>query len=71
MRKQNAANVCQSGGDTSNAVQGQPKVADANPTPIITVTTPSTGSGIFPSPKKVNYINLCFLNNVSHSKFLK
>ena len=57
MRKQNAANVCQYGGITSNAVQGQPKVADANPTPIITVTTPSTGSGIFPSPKKVNYIN--------------
>ena len=70
MRKQNAANVCQSGGDTSNAVQGQPKVADANPTPIITVTTPSTGSGIFPSPKKVNYINECFLNNVSHIRFI-
>ena len=69
MRKQNAANVCQSGGDTSNALQGPPKVADANPTPIITVTTPSTGSGIFPSPKKVNYINLCFLNNAQSFAF--
>ena len=60
MRKQNAANVCQSGGDTSNAVQGPPKVADTNPTPIITVTTPSTGSGIFPSPKKVSCIEMLF-----------
>ena len=60
MRKQNPANLCQSGCDTNNAVQGPPKVADANPTPIITVTTPSTGSGIFPSPKKVNCIKMMF-----------
>ena len=60
MRKQNAANACQSGGETSAAVQGPHKVADANPTPIITVTTPSTGSGIFPSPKKVNFMKILF-----------
>ena len=75
MRKQNAANACQSGGETSAAVQGPPKVADANPTPIITVTTPSTGSGIFPSPKKVSCIKMlfpkqCFGFKVSQIRFI-
>ena len=75
MRKQNAANACQSGGETSAAVQGPHKVADANPTPIITVTTPSTGSGIFPSPKKVSCIKMmfpkqCFGFKVSQIRFI-